>query len=64
MTLDTKLRCPIQRTIALVADKWKILIIDNLRDDRRVRFGQMLRALEGVTPRVLSRNCASSSTTG
>jgi len=38
MTYATKLSCPIQRTIALIGDKWKILVFCVLRDGTK-RFG-------------------------
>src|ERR1700724_1340731 len=32
MTYSTKLVCPIQRTMAMIADKWKVIVIANLGD--------------------------------
>ncbi|HXW76162.1 MAG TPA: helix-turn-helix domain-containing protein [Candidatus Eremiobacteraceae bacterium] len=54
MTYKTKLTCPIQQTIALIGDKWKILVICTLSDGKK-RFGQLQRTLEGITPKVLTR---------
>jgi DNA-binding HxlR family transcriptional regulator len=54
MTYATKLSCPIQRTIALIGDKWKILVICTLRDGTK-RFSELQRAMEGITPKVLTR---------
>jgi len=54
MTYSTKLTCPIQRTIAIVGDKWKILVLRTLMDGTR-RFGELQRAMEGITPKVLTR---------
>lgn len=54
MTYTTKLACPIQRTVAMIADKWKVIIICNL-GEKTMRFGELQRALEGVTPKVLTR---------
>jgi DNA-binding HxlR family transcriptional regulator len=54
MTYDTKLACPIQRTIALIGDKWKILVICTLRDGTK-RFGELQRSMQGITPKVLTR---------
>ena len=54
MTYSTKLACPIQRTIALIGDKWKIIVICTLKDGTK-RFGEIQRAMEGITPKVLTR---------
>ncbi|HKW45298.1 MAG TPA: helix-turn-helix domain-containing protein [Candidatus Eremiobacteraceae bacterium] len=43
-----------QRTIALMGDKWKILVFLALSDGSK-RFGQVQRTLEGVTAKVLTR---------
>jgi DNA-binding HxlR family transcriptional regulator len=54
MGYKTKLTCPIQRTVALISDKWKVLIICILADGTK-RFGELQRAMEGITPTVLTR---------
>jgi DNA-binding HxlR family transcriptional regulator len=54
MTYETKLACPIQRTMAMIADKWKVVVIYSL-GQRTMRFGELQRALEGITPKVLTR---------
>ena len=54
MTYGTKLTCPIQQTIALIGDKWKILVLCTLRDGTK-RFGELQRSLDGITPKVLTR---------
>ena len=54
MTYSTKLTCPIQRTIALIGDKWKILVLCTLAPGTK-RFGELQRAMEGITPKVLTR---------
>src|SRR5437870_13700604 len=54
MTYNTKLTCPIQRTIALIGDKWKIIVLCTLMDGTK-RFGELQRAMEGITPKVLTR---------
>ncbi|HEV2908167.1 MAG TPA: helix-turn-helix domain-containing protein [Candidatus Eremiobacteraceae bacterium] len=54
MTYETKLACPIQRTMAMIADKWKVIVLFHL-GQRTMRFGELQRALEGITPKVLTR---------
>ncbi len=40
-------------TIAMISDKWKVLIICKLRGGT-MRFNELMRALQGVTQRVLT----------
>src|SRR6516225_4226608 len=54
VTYSTKLVCPIQRTMAMIADKWKVIVIANLGDGTK-RFRELQRAMAGVTPKVLTR---------
>ena len=51
--LIPKLECPIMSTIAMVSDKWKVLIICKLRQNT-LRFNELRRELQGVTQRVLT----------
>jgi len=46
--------CPTREVLDRVADKWTSLIIGVLAE-RPHRYGQIARAAEGVSPRVLSR---------
>lgn len=54
MAYETRLRCPVQRTVALIADKYKVLVLDELLEGTK-RFSDLQRALDGVTPKVLTR---------
>ncbi len=45
--------CPIMGTIAMISDKWKVLIIYKLCLGT-MRFNELMRALEGITQRVLT----------
>jgi len=58
MSADTRLSCPINRAVAAIADKWKILIILSL-GARTLRFGELLASLEGIAPKVMSRQLRS-----
>lgn len=49
----TNLECPIMSTMAMISDKWKVLIICKLRDGT-MRFNEIMRALKGVTQKVLT----------
>lgn len=49
----SKLECPIMSTIAMISDKWKVLIICKLCKGT-LRFNELKRELQGVTQRVLT----------
>ncbi|MBX9686967.1 MAG: helix-turn-helix transcriptional regulator [Candidatus Obscuribacterales bacterium] len=51
--MNEKIVCPIMKTIAMVSDKWKVLILYQLRDGK-MRFNELRRAMQGVTQRVLT----------
>ena len=52
-SITSKLDSPIMSTIAMVSDKWKVLIICKLRENT-LRFNELRRELQGVTQRVLT----------
>jgi DNA-binding HxlR family transcriptional regulator len=58
MSYETKLSCPLNRAVAALADKWKILIIIALQH-RTSRFNELLRELEGIAPKVMVRQLRS-----
>jgi len=45
--------CPIMAAIAMISDKWKVLIIYQLCDGTK-RFNELMRSLQGITQRVLT----------
>ena len=45
--------CPVCRTADIVCGKWTLLVIRDLAD-RRARFCELERSLEGISPRTLS----------
>jgi len=51
--MHTKLECPIMSAIAMISDKWKVLIICKLCKGT-LRFNELKRELKGVTQRVLT----------
>ncbi|MDR3615214.1 MAG: helix-turn-helix domain-containing protein [Candidatus Obscuribacterales bacterium] len=51
--VNPRLDSPIMSTIAMVSDKWKVLIICKLRENT-LRFNELRRELQGVTQRVLT----------
>ncbi|MDT8717540.1 helix-turn-helix transcriptional regulator [Clostridium sp. 19966] len=47
-------RCSIEAALDIIGSKWTFLIIRDLLIDGRLRFGDLLRSLEGVSPKTLS----------
>ncbi len=46
--------CPVETTIAAIGGRWKVLVIHHLLEGTQ-RFGQLTRALGGVSARTLTR---------
>lgn len=49
-----KQECPVEVTLALVGNKWKLLILRELFRAGRLRFNQLHRAVGRITQKVLS----------
>lgn len=45
--------CPVQKTIAIIQAKWALFILSNLMGGKK-RFGEIRKALNGVSPKTLS----------
>ena len=45
--------CPVELTVALIGDKWKILIIRDLLTGTK-RFGELKKSLNNITQKVLT----------
>lgn len=48
-------RCPVELTLTLIDDRWKVLILRELLDGTR-RFGEIRKALGKVSTKVLTAN--------
>jgi len=46
--------CPVETTIRVIGGRWKVLIIHHLLDGVK-RFGELTRALRGVSARTLTK---------
>ena len=53
MTEKTLPACPVETTLTLISDKWKVLIIRDLLSGTR-RFGELKRSVGGVSQKVLT----------
>ena len=47
--------CPVEITMGLIGDKWKILIIRDLLTGTK-RFGELRKSLSGISQKVLTNN--------
>lgn len=47
--------CPVATTVQLIGNKWKLLIIRNLRS-RAWRFNELKKDLDGISQKVLTDN--------
>ena len=47
-------KCPIEAAINIIGSKWTFLIIRDLLIDGTIRFGDLLRSLDGISPKTLS----------
>lgn len=47
--------CPVETTLTLIGDKWKVLIIRDLREGTK-RFGELKKSLTGISQKVLTAN--------
>jgi DNA-binding HxlR family transcriptional regulator len=48
------LPCPIETTVSLINNKWKILIIRNLLSGTK-RFGELKKSLDSISQKVLTQ---------
>ena len=50
--------CPVEMTLQLIGNKWKVLIIRDLLDGTK-RFNELMRSVTGITQKVLTSNLRS-----
>jgi len=56
MTNKTDLpQCPVEITLSLIGDKWKVLIIRDLLTGTK-RFGELRKSIAGISQKVLTQN--------
>ncbi len=46
--------CSVAKTLRVIGSKWTMLILHNLFEGKK-RFGELQRALEGISPKTLSQ---------
>lgn len=47
--------CPVEITLKLISNKWRLLILRNLMDGTQ-RFGELLQGISGISHKVLTTN--------
>lgn len=47
--------CPVAKTVELIGNKWKLLILRELLRETK-RFGELHKAVEGISQKVLTDN--------
>ena len=47
--------CPVETTLTLISDRWKVLILRDLFTGTK-RFGELKKSLSGISQKVLTAN--------
>lgn len=47
--------CPVETTLQLIGNKWKVLILRDLMEGTK-RFNELMRSVSGITQKVLTSN--------
>lgn len=55
--------CPVETTLMLISDRWKVLIIRDLLDGTK-RFGELKKSVGNVSQKVLTANLRSMEESG
>lgn len=55
--------CPVETTLMLIGDKWKVLIMRDLMTGTK-RFGELKKSLTGISQKVLTSNLRSMESDG
>lgn len=58
MELKELPKCPVETTLKLIGEKWKILIIRDLLNGTK-RFGELKKTCSGISQKVLTTNLRS-----
>ncbi len=55
--------CPVEITLTMLSDKWKVLILRELMGGKK-RFGELKKALNGISQKVLTAQLRSMENSG
>jgi DNA-binding HxlR family transcriptional regulator len=53
-TYEAAMFCPLQGVIDIVSKKWALLVINEIGNHRRIRFGELKSELRGITSKTLT----------
>lgn len=56
-------KCPVETTLTLISDRWKVLIIRDLLEGTK-RFGELKRSVGNISQKVLTANLRSMEESG
>jgi DNA-binding HxlR family transcriptional regulator len=48
-------QCPSRQVIAMIADKWSLLILWALQRDKKLRYGELQRTVKGISQKMLTQ---------
>lgn len=63
MEMNKMPECPVEMTLQLIGDKWKVLIIRDLLGGTK-RFNELMRSVGGISQKVLTSNLRSLEASG
>jgi DNA-binding HxlR family transcriptional regulator len=63
MMATKSVSCPVETTLEVIHGRWKVLVIHELLDGVR-RFGELNKALAGISHRTLTKNLRELETSG
>ncbi len=61
--LDTLPACPVETTLMLISDRWKVLILRDLMSGTK-RFGELKKSVGSISQKVLTANLRSMEASG
>jgi DNA-binding HxlR family transcriptional regulator len=48
-------KCPVEYTVSIISDKWKVLIIRDLLEQEK-RYSELMKSVVGIPDKVLAKN--------
>lgn len=48
-------KCPVEYTVSIISDKWKVLIIRDLLEKEK-RYSEFMKSVVGISDKVLAKN--------
>jgi len=51
---NSEMTCSVAKTLKIIGSKWTMLVLHNMFEGKN-RFGELQRALEGISPKTLSQ---------